>query len=196
MLENKATQTAGMHLYFPCGLIRGALSTLGIPFAVSADISNLPACYVMKELPEEIGSNVVTLACPSSVERGECHVYLIGTANSFRMCRHKDSLHFVQQTVIGLASLSQDRSGAAQLTGNWQLMGVVCFDNLEIVRYGCENRCTLFSSSAVKWASGSEFVTSGFGNLVELRDLGRNGGAGPMSKFNGNWHFSLCISSK
>lgn len=44
MSENKAAQTTGMHLYFPCGLIRGALSTLGIPCAVSADISNLPAC--------------------------------------------------------------------------------------------------------------------------------------------------------
>lgn len=42
--ENKAAQATGMHLYFPCGIIRGALSTLGIPCAVSADISNLPAC--------------------------------------------------------------------------------------------------------------------------------------------------------
>jgi hypothetical protein len=33
-----------MHLYFPCGIIRGALSNLGIPCAVSADISSLPAC--------------------------------------------------------------------------------------------------------------------------------------------------------
>ncbi|XP_024979628.1 trafficking protein particle complex subunit 6B-like isoform X2 [Cynara cardunculus var. scolymus] len=44
MSENKAAQATGMHLYFPCGIIRGALSTLGIPCAVSADISNLPAC--------------------------------------------------------------------------------------------------------------------------------------------------------
>ncbi|XP_076896357.1 uncharacterized protein LOC143624590 [Bidens hawaiensis] len=41
---NKAAETTGMHLYFPCGIIRGALSNLGIPCAVSADISNLPAC--------------------------------------------------------------------------------------------------------------------------------------------------------
>ncbi|KAL4325080.1 hypothetical protein GQ457_11G006460 [Hibiscus cannabinus] len=40
--DNKALQS--MHLYFPCGIIRGALSNLGIPCAVSADISNLPAC--------------------------------------------------------------------------------------------------------------------------------------------------------
>ncbi|XP_044498102.1 trafficking protein particle complex subunit 6B [Mangifera indica] len=42
--ENKAAQSTSMHLYFPCGIIRGALSNLGIPCAVSADISNLPAC--------------------------------------------------------------------------------------------------------------------------------------------------------
>ncbi|OMO55300.1 Transport protein particle (TRAPP) component [Corchorus olitorius] len=42
MADNKAVQS--MHLYFPCGIIRGALSNLGIPCAVSADISNLPAC--------------------------------------------------------------------------------------------------------------------------------------------------------
>ncbi|KAF3454387.1 hypothetical protein FNV43_RR04834 [Rhamnella rubrinervis] len=45
MAENKAAQTTSMHLYFPCGIIRGALSNLGIPCAVSADMSNLPACY-------------------------------------------------------------------------------------------------------------------------------------------------------
>lgn len=37
--------------------------------------------YVMKELPEEIGRDVVMLKCPSSAERGECHVYLIGTTH-------------------------------------------------------------------------------------------------------------------
>lgn len=42
--ENKAAQATSMHLYFPCGIIRGALSNLGIPCAVSADISNIPAC--------------------------------------------------------------------------------------------------------------------------------------------------------
>ncbi|XP_030460680.1 uncharacterized protein LOC115680981 [Syzygium oleosum] len=42
--DNKATEAMSMHLYFPCGIIRGALSNLGIPCAVSADISNLPAC--------------------------------------------------------------------------------------------------------------------------------------------------------
>ncbi|TYJ00923.1 hypothetical protein E1A91_A13G118500v1 [Gossypium mustelinum] len=41
MADNKTMQS--MHLYFPCGIIRGALSNLGIPCAVSADISNLPA---------------------------------------------------------------------------------------------------------------------------------------------------------
>ncbi|KAL6989585.1 hypothetical protein U1Q18_015338 [Sarracenia purpurea var. burkii] len=44
MAESKAAQATGMYLYFPCGIIRGALSNLGIPCAVSADISNLPAC--------------------------------------------------------------------------------------------------------------------------------------------------------
>lgn len=45
--ENKAAQAMSMHLYFPCGIIRGALSNLGIPCAVSADISNLPACVYL-----------------------------------------------------------------------------------------------------------------------------------------------------
>ncbi|EXB67657.1 hypothetical protein L484_010225 [Morus notabilis] len=45
--ENKAAQVTSMHLYFPCGIIRGALSNLGIPCAVSADISNLPACELL-----------------------------------------------------------------------------------------------------------------------------------------------------
>ncbi|XP_077250403.1 uncharacterized protein LOC143889894 isoform X2 [Tasmannia lanceolata] len=42
--DTKAAQATSMHLYFPCGIIRGALSNLGIQCAVSADISNLPAC--------------------------------------------------------------------------------------------------------------------------------------------------------
>ncbi|KAI0488847.1 hypothetical protein KFK09_028686 [Dendrobium nobile] len=42
--DNQAAQTTSMHLYFPCGIIRGALTSLGIPCAVSADISNRPAC--------------------------------------------------------------------------------------------------------------------------------------------------------
>ena len=42
--ESKAAQAMSMYLYFPCGIIRGALSNLGIPCAVSADISSLPAC--------------------------------------------------------------------------------------------------------------------------------------------------------
>ncbi|XP_072969154.1 uncharacterized protein [Typha angustifolia] len=44
MHDNTTAQTASLHLYFPCGIIRGALSNLGIPCAVSADISSLPAC--------------------------------------------------------------------------------------------------------------------------------------------------------
>ncbi|XP_068666920.1 uncharacterized protein [Aristolochia californica] len=43
-VADQATQATSMHLYFPCGIIRGALTNLGIPCAVSADISNLPAC--------------------------------------------------------------------------------------------------------------------------------------------------------
>eukprot|EP00850_Spirogloea_muscicola_P008061 SM000042S15328 [mRNA] locus=s42:363418:364849:- [translate_table: standard] len=39
-----ATQAAGQYLYFPCGLIRGALTSLGVPCAVSAEIATLPAC--------------------------------------------------------------------------------------------------------------------------------------------------------
>ena len=47
--ENKAAEAMSMHLYFPCGIIRGALSNLGINCAVSADISSLPACmYIIR----------------------------------------------------------------------------------------------------------------------------------------------------
>ncbi|WOL13622.1 trafficking protein particle complex subunit 6B [Canna indica] len=44
VLEDRAFEATSMLLYFPCGIIRGALSNLGITCAVSADISNLPAC--------------------------------------------------------------------------------------------------------------------------------------------------------
>ncbi|XP_003574081.1 trafficking protein particle complex subunit 6B [Brachypodium distachyon] len=43
-LGDTAAQTTTMLLYFPCGIIRGALTNLGITCAVSADMSNLPAC--------------------------------------------------------------------------------------------------------------------------------------------------------
>ncbi|KAJ8436799.1 hypothetical protein Cgig2_032027 [Carnegiea gigantea] len=56
LVENKPAQAASMHLYFPCGIIRGALTNLGIPCAVSADISSLPACEY---------SFQVSLFCPS-----------------------------------------------------------------------------------------------------------------------------------
>ncbi|KAK7849950.1 trafficking protein particle complex subunit 6b [Quercus suber] len=58
LAENKAAQATSMHLYFPCGIIRGALSNLGIPCAVTADISNLPACISRKPyhfFPDGIG---------------------------------------------------------------------------------------------------------------------------------------------
>ena len=44
LAENKAAQATSMNLYFPCGIIRGALSNLGIPCAVTVDISDIPAC--------------------------------------------------------------------------------------------------------------------------------------------------------
>lgn len=37
-------RAAGEYLYFPCGLIRGALTSLGVPCDVSAEVGNLPAC--------------------------------------------------------------------------------------------------------------------------------------------------------
>ncbi|XP_020267603.1 trafficking protein particle complex subunit 6B [Asparagus officinalis] len=42
--ENSAVQATNMYLCFPCGIIRGALTNLGIPCAVSADIPSHPAC--------------------------------------------------------------------------------------------------------------------------------------------------------
>ncbi|CAK9207831.1 unnamed protein product [Sphagnum troendelagicum] len=41
---SRASQAAGQYLYFPCGLIRGALTNLGVACAVSAEVSTLPAC--------------------------------------------------------------------------------------------------------------------------------------------------------
>jgi hypothetical protein len=43
-MGDTAAQTTSMLLYFPCGIIRGALTNLGITCSVSADMSNLPAC--------------------------------------------------------------------------------------------------------------------------------------------------------
>lgn len=40
----RAAQAAGQYLYFPCGLIRGALTNLGVACAVSAEVTTLPAC--------------------------------------------------------------------------------------------------------------------------------------------------------
>lgn len=40
----KAAAAAGQYLHFPCGLIRGALTNLGVPCSVSADVAALPAC--------------------------------------------------------------------------------------------------------------------------------------------------------
>ncbi|GAQ89824.1 transport protein particle (TRAPP) component [Klebsormidium nitens] len=40
----RASAEAGAYLYFPCGLIRGALTNLGIPCTVSAEVNQLPAC--------------------------------------------------------------------------------------------------------------------------------------------------------
>ncbi|VVA96515.1 unnamed protein product [Arabis nemorensis] len=48
--ESKAAQAVSMYLYFPCGIIRGVLSNLGIPCAVSADISSLPTCLILQQL--------------------------------------------------------------------------------------------------------------------------------------------------
>ena len=41
VLEARA---AGQYLYFPCGLIRGALTNLGVPCDVSAEVASLPGC--------------------------------------------------------------------------------------------------------------------------------------------------------
>jgi hypothetical protein len=53
-LGDSAAQTTSMLLYFPCGLIRGALTNLGIPCAVSADMSSLPACEFIHSIHDLI----------------------------------------------------------------------------------------------------------------------------------------------
>ncbi|KAG6478830.1 hypothetical protein ZIOFF_062274 [Zingiber officinale] len=45
--QGSSSEATNLLLYFPCGIIRGALSNLGIPCAVSADSSNLPFCSFM-----------------------------------------------------------------------------------------------------------------------------------------------------
>ncbi|XP_042436187.1 trafficking protein particle complex subunit 6b-like [Zingiber officinale] len=45
--QGSSSEVTNLLLYFPCGIIRGALSNLGIPCAVSADSSNLPFCSFM-----------------------------------------------------------------------------------------------------------------------------------------------------
>uniref|UniRef100_A0A0D6R1P6 Trafficking protein particle complex subunit 6B n=1 Tax=Araucaria cunninghamii TaxID=56994 RepID=A0A0D6R1P6_ARACU len=42
--DARAAQAAHLYLYFPCGIIRGALTNLGVPCAVSAEAPSLPAC--------------------------------------------------------------------------------------------------------------------------------------------------------
>eukprot|EP00475_Leptophrys_vorax_P031171 TRINITY_DN4714_c0_g1_i1.p1 TRINITY_DN4714_c0_g1~~TRINITY_DN4714_c0_g1_i1.p1 ORF type:complete len:193 (+),score=3.14 TRINITY_DN4714_c0_g1_i1:136-714(+) len=40
----KASTVAGQFLYLPCGLIKGALTNLGVPCTVSAEVTTLPGC--------------------------------------------------------------------------------------------------------------------------------------------------------
>ncbi|GBG73240.1 hypothetical protein CBR_g12958 [Chara braunii] len=40
----RVMSAAGQYLYFPCGLIRGALTNLGVSCTVSAEVSSLPTC--------------------------------------------------------------------------------------------------------------------------------------------------------
>ncbi|CAI5476658.1 unnamed protein product [Closterium sp. Yama58-4] len=40
----KASAVAGQFLYLPCGLIKGALTNLGVPCTVSAEVTTLPGC--------------------------------------------------------------------------------------------------------------------------------------------------------
>ncbi|KAG6520669.1 hypothetical protein ZIOFF_017729 [Zingiber officinale] len=42
--QGSSSEATSMLLHFPCGIIRGALSNVGISCAVSADASNLPSC--------------------------------------------------------------------------------------------------------------------------------------------------------
>lgn len=42
--QGSAKQMAALHIKFPSGLIRGALSGLGVVASVSAEVSDLPRC--------------------------------------------------------------------------------------------------------------------------------------------------------
>ncbi|KAF7143689.1 hypothetical protein RHSIM_Rhsim05G0148100 [Rhododendron simsii] len=66
MAESKEAQATGMYLYFPCGIIRGALSNLGIPCAVSADISNLPASMMITKKQPIHDPTGLSLSPPSN----------------------------------------------------------------------------------------------------------------------------------
>ncbi|KAL5136034.1 Bifunctional 3-dehydroquinate dehydratase/shikimate dehydrogenase, chloroplastic [Glycine soja] len=72
--ESKAAQAMSMHLYFPCGIIRGALSNLGIPCAVSADISNLPACSFVVRADSMEYDNIELLDCGKTENSNHCNI--------------------------------------------------------------------------------------------------------------------------
>ena len=42
--DGAALELAANYVIFPCGLIRGALSSLGVRCIVTAEISTLPSC--------------------------------------------------------------------------------------------------------------------------------------------------------
>ena len=42
--QSSAKQMAALHIKFPSGLIRGALSGLGVVASVSAEVSDIPRC--------------------------------------------------------------------------------------------------------------------------------------------------------
>ncbi|CAD6261100.1 unnamed protein product [Miscanthus lutarioriparius] len=68
-LGDTAAQTTTMLLYFPCGLIRGALTNLGISCSVSADMSNLPA-YLICFMPVTIIDSLPKSASPLGTHGG------------------------------------------------------------------------------------------------------------------------------
>ena len=49
--QSQAKQLAAVHIKFPSGLIRGALSGLGVIASVSAEVGDMPKCQLCAPLP-------------------------------------------------------------------------------------------------------------------------------------------------
>ncbi|KAL4390416.1 hypothetical protein AHAS_Ahas03G0142900 [Arachis hypogaea] len=84
---NKATHAMKMHLYFPCGILRGFLSNLGILCAVSADILTLPTCSLLLLCPLDPENETTIVHLPSVLKLDEFTVMLMMEMRAYNICK-------------------------------------------------------------------------------------------------------------